>query len=125
MAEVSEDEVNAVIQWLRTHHFEQSATRAGDGFGDRLEVWAKGRDLVRLVRDRGQWFVDVGRDGWDDWFDVDLVNYVVDTKEDTVVGRLAAVAAARLDHLLPALTEARRQQAAHRLGRLPPRHPYA
>jgi hypothetical protein len=123
VAEVSEDEVHAVIEWLRTHYFEHSGSRDGGGLGDHLEEWANGRDLVRIVRDGEQWWVNVGRDGWDDWFDIDLVNYVVDTREDTVVGRVAAVSRAELDHLLPALIEARGQQAAHRLG-VPPRHPY-
>jgi hypothetical protein len=39
-----------------------------------LEEWSEGSRRLRLIKDRGQWFLEIGRDGWDDWFELDLVS---------------------------------------------------
>lgn len=124
MSELSPTEVESVIEWLDHAGYARRNQQDGLGFGDHLEEWERGRQLVRLVRDRGQWFLDVGQSGWTDWFDIDLTAFVIGSRADSVVDRMAAAAEANLEHLLPALQEARRKQAEDRLGRLPPRHPY-
>jgi hypothetical protein len=124
VSEVSPDEVASIRDWLTAHDFAQTAVCDGAGFGDHLEEWTSGRDRFRIVRDRGQWFIDAGREGWDDWFDIDLVSWVIDSREALLLDRVAAAAHSALDHLLPALREARAEQAQHRFGWLPPRHPY-
>jgi hypothetical protein len=88
-----------------------------------LEEWSEGSRRVRLIKDRGQWFLEIGRDGWDDWFELDLASWVIGTKEGSVSGRLAATSNAEMEHLLPALREARKQRADVPQHNLPPRFP--
>ena len=121
---ISGAEAEQVREWLRRHDYTQRSVLEGAAFGDRLEEWENGPKRIRLVRDRGQWFVLVSRDEWNDWFELDLVSWVTESKEDTVVGRLAAACWADLDHLLPALQGAREQRAHDRFRSLPRRHPY-
>jgi hypothetical protein len=48
------------------------AVDASESFGNRV-VTCEGPALaVRMVSDRGQWFLDVGRVEWGDWFDPDV-----------------------------------------------------
>ncbi len=110
-----------VIHWLDRECFARSYEHDGPGFATTLNGRERGSHLVRLVRDRGQWSLDVSRAGWDDWFDLDLTAFVIDSREVSVVDRLAAVTAANLEHLLPALREARRKQKEVCLGHLPSR----
>jgi hypothetical protein len=53
--------------------FRVLAETESEGFGDRLVVLGRGAVLARLVRERGQWFLEVasGTPG-DEWFDMDL-----------------------------------------------------
>ena len=52
--------------------FELAAESAVDSFGDHMTVLAKSPIEVRLLSDRGQWFIELSCEGWDDWFDPDV-----------------------------------------------------
>jgi hypothetical protein len=125
VAEVSADDIEAITRWLTASGFALQVDEENRAsFGNRLQEWERGNVRYRMVRDRGQWFVDTSRSGWEDWFDIDLVSYVCDSREDSALGRAKAAAIADLDHLLPALRSARRQLVEDHLGiALPPRHP--
>lgn len=97
---LSKAEVVEAESWLRTQQFERTRQLEGAGFGDRLEEWSDGSFLVRLVRDRSQWFVEVSRSGWTDCFELDLIAWAIDTKETSITGRLSAISSRELDHLL-------------------------
>jgi len=127
VAEVSADDIEAITEWLTARGFVLRVDEENpSAFGNRLREWDRGDVRYRMVRDRGQWFVDTSRSRWEDWFDIDLVSYVCDFREDTALGRAKAAGNADLDHLLPALRSARRQQVEDHLGIvLPPRHPYS
>jgi hypothetical protein len=116
VAEVGEDEVGAVIAWLAAHGFEKAASRESQSFGNRCEDWQRGTVRFRAVRDRGQWFVLVGNSDWEDWFDIDLVTYVCEFKDDTALDRVKAASEREMGHLLAALQSARRQIAADAFG---------
>ena len=47
-------------------------------------VWSRGQALVRLTRDRGQWWCDLSLAGWTEWFDVDVVAGFFQSKEQGV-----------------------------------------
>lgn len=123
MSQMAEDEVCQVRTWLEHSGLERRSTDQSGGFGDVREEWRRGDATVHVTRDRGQWFVDVGRAHWDESFDLDLVAWVIETKESDVTRRLHAAVWADLDHLLPALRAARDSRSRERLG-LPPRQPY-
>jgi hypothetical protein len=39
-----------------------------DAFGNALILFERDGTLVRVMRDRGQWFAEVSAAGWNDWF---------------------------------------------------------
>lgn len=104
-----------------------------ESFGDRV-VTCEGLALaVRVVSDRGQWFVEVGRVDWDDWFDPDVWRACIEGAEAPPeprelaaqaeyvalnVERLAAVAAAAAEEteVLTCLRQARAARARRRLS---------
>jgi hypothetical protein len=57
---------------LESSNFVVSASEDRQGFGDRLETLARGDLMVRFVRDRGEWRIEVKSETWDDWFDPDV-----------------------------------------------------
>ena len=127
VGEASEDEVQAVTDWLTRNGFTESAHELSPHFGNEVTEWARGDMLVRSVRDRGQWFVDVARRGWDDWFDADLVAHVLDSKSPDLVDRVAQAVASgsNLDRLRPVLVSVRAETARRSLKQgFPPRHPH-
>jgi hypothetical protein len=44
----------------------------GSAFGDRMIVLSSPPLAVRLVSDRGQWYIELARNDWRDWFDPDV-----------------------------------------------------
>jgi hypothetical protein len=63
------DEVGAVESHLRDRGYDLvSESRDEASFGDTQMTFERGRTLVRLVRDRGQWFLEATAATWDDWF---------------------------------------------------------
>jgi hypothetical protein len=62
-------DVNAFVAALKTEGFDLRESRIeADHFGDALLVLADGTLQVRLISDRGQWFVEVGGTTIDGWF---------------------------------------------------------
>ena len=56
---------------LSAHGFALSTDNCSDAFGDRIVVFTRSSLSIRLVRDRSQWFIEVGCEDWEDWFDSD------------------------------------------------------
>ncbi|GAA1241260.1 hypothetical protein [Oryzihumus leptocrescens] len=107
MAELTEQDAGAVRQWLESNQFQHVSTVGGDseGFGDRQDVWERDGTLVRLTRDRGQWWYDLSRSGTNNWLDVDSVNAALGYKQTSPVERVQ-VAGAVDDRMFSALLTA-------------------
>jgi hypothetical protein len=92
--ELTADDVATVRAWLRRNQFESVQESGGDSgpFGDRREVWQRDGTLVRLTRDRGQWWYDLSRKGAGYWLDVDSVAGEMSIKSTAPVERVADVA---------------------------------
>ena len=73
MAKLSDDEAAGVRELISREQFVVESARVSGDFGEEQQVWERGGALVRLTRDRGQWWCELSRRGWSDWFDVDLV----------------------------------------------------
>jgi hypothetical protein len=108
------DIVDRARRWLADNGFRLQHWRDSPAFGDHLDQWARGPVLVRLVRDRGSWYIEVGHGGWDDWFDLALVADVLGCERPDVTAHLEAVAAAALAPRRPALEVARRRRLVER-----------
>ena len=63
-------DVVSLASWLHHSGFTVDEKHQSESFGNQLEVFARGRCRVRIVRDRGQWFVDIEGPDQGDWFDV-------------------------------------------------------
>ena len=94
VSQLTEQEAEAVRTWLARHQFAHLSTIGGDtaGFGDRQDLWERDGTLVRLTRDRGQWWWDLSRAGAEVWLDVDSVAGAMGSKSGTPVERVADVA---------------------------------
>lgn len=91
VAELSGDEVAGVRELITREQFVIESARASGDFGDEQQVWERGGALVRLTRDRGQWWCELSRRGWRDWFDVDLVAGAFGSRSDGPAERIADV----------------------------------
>ena len=108
MAELTDEDAGAVRQWLERNQFRHVSTIGGDcaGFGDRQDVWERAGTLVRLTRDRGQWWYDVSRSATNDWLDVDSVTGALGYKQTAPVERVQVVAGRLDDRVFSALRAA-------------------
>jgi hypothetical protein len=71
----------SLVDQLEVLGFACSAADPSASFGDRL-VRCEGPALaVRMVSDRGQWSVDVGKVEWGDWFDADVWKACIEAAE--------------------------------------------
>jgi hypothetical protein len=106
MSELADEEVAAVQSWLDRHQFEHVSSVGGDseGFGDRQDVWERDRTLLRITRDRGQWWYDLSRSGTNVWLDVDGVAGAMGFKSTAPVERVADVASSIDDRVFVALS---------------------
>ncbi|MDX6254485.1 MAG: hypothetical protein QOJ11_819 [Frankiales bacterium] len=104
VAVLSETDAASIREAVKRDRFAVASTTSSPRFGDVQTIWRSSRLLVRLTRDRGQWFADVRHDDWDDWFDIDDVAAAVpglpEDRDDllTVLTRAEGVGS-----LLPAL----------------------
>ena len=57
------------------------AADPSDSFGDRVVTYEGPTLAIRLVSDRGQWFLEAGCADWDDWFDPDVWKACIDGDE--------------------------------------------
>jgi hypothetical protein len=105
MAELTDEDAEAVRPWRKGHQFDHVSTAGGDtaGFGDRQDVWERNGTLVRLTRERSQWWYDISRTGTDDWLDADEVTAAMRNKRTAPVERVQVVAASINDRVFGAL----------------------
>jgi hypothetical protein len=94
MGPLTDDEARAVGSWLDRHQFEKaSSIEEGTArFGDTQVVWERDGTLVRLTRDRGQWWCDLSRRSAAAWLDIDAVAGAMGSKSSPPVDRVADVA---------------------------------
>lgn len=110
--------------------FACDATDASEIFGDRVVVCEGPTLAVRMVSDRGEWFLEVARVDWGDWFDADVWKACLEDSELPFhprdlsaqaeyvalnVQRLAAAVEADED-VLGCLRQGRAERARRRLG---------
>lgn len=110
MSELTDEDAEAVRNWLDRHQFQHVSSVGGDttGFGDRQDVWERSGTLIRLTRDRSQWWYDVSRSGTDCWLDVDSVVAAMGYKQTVPVERVANVASSIDDRMFGALRTSER-----------------
>lgn len=107
VSELTVEEAEAVRGWLARHEFEHVSSIGGDSatFSDRQDVWERAGTLLRLTRDRGQWWYDLSRAGSTVWLGVDGVAGALGVKVDAPVERVAAVASSIDDRVFDALRD--------------------
>lgn len=105
MTELTAEEAEAVRGWLNTHQFERVSSIGGDSgpFGDRQDVWDRDGTLIRLTRDRGQWWYDLSRRSTNAWLDIDAVAGAMGLKSSTPMERLVHLAGSIDDRVFSAL----------------------
>jgi hypothetical protein len=91
MARLSDEDAAAVRVFVEREQFELDCVTTAGGFGDEQRVWDRDGALVRLTRDRGQWWCELSHRGWPVWFDIDLVAAALDSKSNDCVDRLGEV----------------------------------
>lgn len=93
MSGLTDEEADAVGGWLGRHEFEKVSSIGGDSspFGDRQDLWERDGTLVRLTRDRGQWWYDLSQGAASVWLDVDAVADALGSKLTAPVDRVADV----------------------------------
>jgi hypothetical protein len=111
VAELTHKEAEAVRDWLERNQFDQVTSIGGPeaAFGDQQDTWEREGTLVRLTRDRGQWWYDTSRVGTNIWLDVDTVAGGMGYKQTAPVERIAVVASSIDDRVFGALTTAERR----------------
>src|SRR3954462_12842279 len=97
MANLSDEDAARVRAFVEREQFDLEFLTTLGGFGDEQRVWDRDGALVRLTRDRGQWWCDLSHRGWPDWFDIDLVAGALGSKTNDVVDRLRGVLGAFID----------------------------
>jgi hypothetical protein len=105
VAELSNDDAEAVLGWLERNEFRLVKTVGGPStpFGDRRDTWERDGALVRLTRDRGQWWYDMSRTGTNVWLDVDELSGAMGFKPTTPVERIEVAVATENDRVFDAL----------------------
>jgi hypothetical protein len=108
VSELSEVEVEAIRKWLVRNQFDHVSGVGGDSapFGDSQDVWERDGTLLRLARDRGQWWYDLSRSGTAVWLDVDAVAAASGCKSVVPVERVADVVGWVDDRVFAALATA-------------------
>ena len=92
MGVLTDKEAEAVASWLRSEQFSPvSRLVSSEDFGNEQTFWFRGQALVRLTRDRGQWWCDLSSAGWTEWFDVDVVAGFFESKEQGADRRVPLV----------------------------------
>jgi len=70
-----------------------------DSFGDRMTTFTAEDLRVRLIRDRGQWTVELGHPAWEDVYDPDIWRAALEGTDPTDPSPLAEQAAYVADRL--------------------------
>jgi hypothetical protein len=61
-----------LVEWLRNAGLAPVTLRADGRANQLIEISGPQGLGVHLTADRGQWFVDIGRMEWQEWFDADV-----------------------------------------------------
>lgn len=72
-------------EFLSTHGFTKLQSSSGKAFGDSENVFKKGELQIRIVRDRGQTFVDIRKSESESWFDLPLILGLIGAKEKDIL----------------------------------------
>lgn len=93
VTDIGEAEAAEVLAWLPRNQFELRSRVGGEGeaFGDEQSIWSRGPARVRVTRDRGQWWCDVGWSPLAVWLDIHNVAGAMHTKLYSTADRLAWV----------------------------------
>jgi hypothetical protein len=68
-SEIVVPEVEALLVALTNRGYRITEERyEPDAFGNALVTLGRDATLIRVVRDRRQWFAEASADGWGDWF---------------------------------------------------------
>jgi hypothetical protein len=125
------DPLTELVASLERMGFAAVTTRAAGGFGDRSTVLVNPPLAVRVVVDRSQWFIELAREGCDDWFLPDVWQACLNDEAlndepapltaQTLflvenMPRLAAAAATQGDELIACLRRKRSARARRGLG---------
>lgn len=125
------DAVAVLIARLEEWGVSTTSEEAQEGFGDRTIVATNPPIDVRLVSDRGQWFIELAHTDWDDWFDPDVWraclndNAIPDEPQPFTaqaeflleeLERIGAAAQTDGDGLLACLRDRRAARSRRRLG---------
>ncbi len=105
MTELTTDEAEAVVDWLDSHQFKKVSSVGGHlaPFGDSQEVWNRDGTLVRLTRDRGQWWCDLSRSNAKAWLEMDTIAGVMGFESSTPIDRLSELTSLIDDRVFSAL----------------------
>lgn len=105
MSQLTDEDAEDVRHWLSQNALKHVTSVGGDttGFGDRQDTWERHGTLIRLTRDRGQWWCDMSRTGTGSWLDVDTVSGAMGYKLTAPVERVAYIASAVDDRVFGAL----------------------
>lgn len=108
MSTLTAEDAEGVRDWLGRNQFEHVSSIGGytTGFGDRQDIWERNGTLVRVTKDRGQWWYDMSRTGTSAWLDVDTVAGAMGYKLTAPVERLAYIASSIDDRVFEALLAA-------------------
>ena len=66
------EDLPVLAHWLTSQGFTLTEHHVSSAFGDRLLLFEREPCRVRLVRDRGQWFLEIAGPTTSDWFDADI-----------------------------------------------------
>lgn len=110
MSQLTDEDAEDVRLWLSLNAFKHVSSVGGDttGFGDRQDTWKRDGTLIRLTRDRSQWWYDMSRTGTGAWLDVDTVSGAMGYKLTAPVERVAYIASSIDDRVFGALLTAER-----------------
>ena len=99
MSDLTDEEAEAVGGWLERHEFGKVSSHRGvsSAFGDHRVAWERDGTLLRMTRDRGQWWYDVSQEGTNVWLDVDDVAGAAGSKSTAPVDRVADLVGS-IDH---------------------------
>jgi len=88
---LSDEEAAEVQAFVDREQFTLEFVTTVGEFGDEQRIWARDGALVRLSRDRGQWWCELSHRGWPDWFDIDVVAGALGSKSYEPADRVSDV----------------------------------
>src|SRR5574344_2754599 len=78
-------EMDNLQNFLLKHGFTKLQSSSGNAFGNSEDVFEKDRLQIRVVRDRGQTFIDIRKSESEGWFDLPLILGLIGAKEKDIL----------------------------------------